>query len=553
MQHNVPLKTLGQSGIKFTFPGSVVYVDPYLSNSVQEIDAQDLERQVEVPMRPENVSDADWVLITHEHIDHCDPHTLPKLAEASPQARFMGPAPVLEILKSWGIPETRLLLAEESWKVLATDLEVMAIPAAHLRVERDSNDRLRYIGFLLNYQGSKIYIAGDTIVCDEVLNALSAQLPIHTAFLPVNEHNYFKNRRGIIGNMTVREAFQLADELYIKQIVALHWDMFAINSVSPAEIRLIHETIQSKFDLLINPNQLRFNPVTASVIIRTLNEGKYLDELLSAIESQNAEHLGVEVIIVDSGSNDATLEIAARHNCRILHISRDAFSFGRSLNIGCEAARGEVLVITSGHCIPASHDWLINLCKPLLEGHAEYAYGRQIGNENSKFSETRIFAKYFPEVSDIPQQGFFCNNANAAVSKSAWNQYKFDEELTGLEDMALARRLVNHGGKVAYVSEAAVFHLHHESWPQIRRRFEREAVALQEIMPQVHLTYFDTWRYIFRSILGDLNQARKDGLMVSKFFEILKYRYYQYTGSYKGNHQHRKLSHKEKEKYFFPY
>lgn len=550
---NIPVQNLGQSGVKLSFPLGTLYIDPYLSNSVQELEAQDLKRQVEVPVTPENVTDADWVLITHEHIDHCDPHTLPKLAEASPQARFMGPAAVIEILKSWGIVETRLYLAEENWQKLSNGLEVMAVPAAHITVERDAENRLRFLGFLLNYMGNKIYIAGDTVVCDEVINALSAQLPIYTAFLPVNEHNYFKNRRGIIGNMSAREAFQLADELKIKQVVALHWDMFSINSVSPAEIRLIHETMQSKFDLLINPNQLRFNPVTASVVIRTLNEGQYLDQLLSAIESQNTQNLGVEVIIVDSGSNDATLEIAAKHNCRILHISREAFSFGRSLNIGCEAARGEVLVITSGHCIPASQEWLINLCKPLLDGQAQYAYGRQIGNDSSKFSETRIFAKYFPEVSAIPQRGFFCNNANAAIAKSAWNQYKFDEELTGLEDMALARGLVNDGGKVAYVAEAAVFHLHQESWPQIRRRFEREAIALQEIMPQVHVTYYDTLRYILRSVLGDLNQARKDGLMLSKFFEIVKYRYYQYTGSCNGNHQHRKLSHKEKEQYFFPY
>lgn len=553
MQGNIPVQTLGQSGMRLAFPEAIIYVDPYLSNSVQELDADDLERLVDAPINADKVTDADWVLITHEHIDHCDPHTIPKLAKASPHARFVGPAPVLEILKSWGIAETRLQLAEESWQSLATDLDAMAIPAAHLNVERDSNNQLRYIGFLLNYQGNKIYIAGDTVVCDEVIDALRAQLPIHTAFLPVNEHNYFKNKRGIIGNMSAREAFQLADELNIKQVVALHWDMFSINSVSPAEIRLIHETMKSKFDLLIKPNQLRFNPVTASIVIRTLNEEKYLDQLLSAIESQNTQNLGVEIIIVDSGSNDATLEIAGKHNCRILRISRDAFSFGKSLNIGCQTARGDVLVITSGHCIPASQDWLIKLCKPLLDGQAHYAYGRQIGNDSSKFSETRIFEKYFPKASAIPQKGFFCNNANAALNKSTWQQYKFNEELTGLEDMALARSLVNDGGKVAYVAEAAVFHLHHETWSQIRRRFEREAIALQEIMPQLHVSYYDTIRYILNSIFGDLNQARKEGQLFSKFSEIIKYRYYQYTGSLKGNQQHRVLSHKEKEQYFFPY
>lgn len=553
MQHNVPVKTLGQSGIKFIFPELVVYVDPYLSNSVQELDAQDLERQVEPPFAPENVTDADWVLITHEHIDHCDPHTLPKLAAASPKAQFMGPAPVIALLKSWGIAESRLHLAEENWQILSNELEVIAVPAAHLSVERDAENRLRFLGFLLNFSGNKIYIAGDTVVCDELINALQAQLPIHTAFLPVNEHNYFKNRRGIVGNMTAREAFQLADELKFKQVVALHWDMFAINSVSPAEIRLIHETLRTNVDLLIEPTRLRFNPVTASIIIRTLNEGRYLDQLLAAIESQNLRNLGVEVIIVDSGSNDATLEIAAKHNCRILHITREEFTFGRSLNMGCAAAKGEVLVITSGHCIPTSNDWLYNLCQPIIQGTAQYVYGRQVGNANSRFSETRIFAKYYPEVSDFAQKSFFCNNANAAISKQAWQRFRFDEQLTGLEDMALAQRLVEVGGNLAYLADAPVLHLHHETWAQVKRRFEREAIALQAIMPQVHVNYIDTARYIVTSILGDLNQARKERVFFSRFLEIIQFRFCQYMGSCKGNHQHRKLSRAEKDKYFFPY
>lgn len=550
---NIPVQTLGQSGIKLSFPSATVYIDPYLSNSVQELDAPDLKRQTPIALKPELVTDADWVLITHEHIDHCDPHTLPKLAKASPQAQFIGPAPVIDILKNWGIQESRLHLAEESWKDLAQRLSVLAVPAAHLAIERDSSGHLRYIGFLINFQGKKIYIAGDTIVTDELVDSLKAQLPIDTAFMPVNEHNYFKKRRGIIGNMSAREAFQLAQELNFKQVVALHWDMFAVNAVSPAEIRLVHETMQACFDLLINPTQLRFNPVAASIIIRTLNEGQYLDALLSGIGEQNLDGLDVEVIIVDSGSNDATLEIAAKYNCRILHIAREDFSFGRSLNMGCAAAKGDYLVITSGHCIPKDKTWLRNLCQPLVDGAAQYVYGRQIANGASRFSESRIFSKYFPMTSAIPQQGFYCNNANAALTKQAWQQYQFDENLTGLEDMALASRLVNNGGKLAYVADAVVYHLHHETWAQIKRRFEREAIALQEIMPQVHVNLVDTARYIASSIVGDFKQAQKEGQLIAKWREIVRYRYHQYTGSYQGNHHHRKLSHAEKDKYFFPY
>src|SRR3546814_633784 len=66
---------------------------------------------------------------------------------------------------------------------------------------------------------------------------------------------------------------------------------------------------------------------------------------------------------------------------------------------------------------------------------------------------------------------------------SAWAQYRFDEEVTSLEDMELAQRLYRDRGRIGYVAEACVYHHHAESWPQVQRRFEREALALQRIMP----------------------------------------------------------------------
>ena len=549
----VPVRMLGQSGCRLAFGSTTVYVDPYLSDSVRELDAPDLTRQVPIAIAPACVTDADVVLITHEHIDHCDPHTLPALCKASPRARFIGPRCVLDILAGWGVEAGRLILAEERWIPVSADLRVHAVPAAHPTIDRDEEGRLRYVGFIVEYQGVRTYLAGDTSVQQEIIDAIRAIGDIHTAFLPVNEHNFFRGRRGIIGNMSVREAFLLATETGVRQVVAVHWDMFEVNSVYPEEIRLLHTLMAPPFDLLISPMQINLGPVRISVIIRTLNEGRHLDELLAAIASQDTRGLGVEVIIVDSGSTDATLDIAARRGCRILHISREEFSFGRSLNIGCEAARGDLLAITSGHCVPTGPDWLLNLCKPLLEGNAGYSYGRQIGGPHSRFSESRVFSKYYPETSRVPQEGIFCNNANAALERSTWERYRFDEQLTGLEDMYLSRQLVADGGRVAYVADAVVVHHHDESASQVRRRYEREAIALQKIMPQVHVGILDTCRYILSSIWGDFLARGKAAGPRNSLADIASYRWNQYIGAWRGNHQHRMLSHAEKDKYFFPH
>lgn len=289
-----------------------------------------------------------------------------------------------------------------------------------------------------------------------------------------------------------------------------------------------------------------------SVVIRTLNEERYLKELLSAIQSQVVPGLTFEVVIIDSGSTDRTLKIANEFCCRITYIEKQDFTFGRSLNWGSEFALGDYLVYVSGHCIPASNSWLAKLVHPLVTGQAGYSYGRQIGRDTTKFSERRLFEKYFPAVSEIPQKGFFCNNANSAISREVWQELRFDENVTGLEDMELAKRYVESGGAVAYVSDATVFHIHNESWRQTRRRYERESVALQVIMPELRLSWLDMWRYIIVSIVADITASLSERTLHKTFLEICRFRSAQYFGSYRGNQLLKVAADRRKESYFYP-
>lgn len=95
---------------------------------------------------------------------------------------------------------------------------------------------------------------------------------------------------------------------------------------------------------------------SVSFVVRTYNEERYLDRVLAAARSCGP--LLTEIAVVDSGSNDATLDIAKAHGAKIVCIEKAQFSFGRSLNLGYAAAKGEVVVFLSGHCIPPRTDWL---------------------------------------------------------------------------------------------------------------------------------------------------------------------------------------------------
>ncbi len=251
----IPIKLLGQAGCRLHFNELTIYTDPYLSNSVQVLENPNIKRMIPIPVTPENVKDADWVLISHDHIDHCDPLTLPELAEASPGCRFVGPEPVIDLLKQWGIERKRLYLAEEKWQQLSPKLRIHAIPAAHPAVVR-KDGRLNAVGYLFEYQNRRIYFAGDTGVTDELLNALKKFKPYDTMLLPVNEQNFFRDRNNIIGNMSVREAFLLAEEMQARQVIPLHWDMFAENAVYLEEMEIVYKNMQPAFQLVIKPESL---------------------------------------------------------------------------------------------------------------------------------------------------------------------------------------------------------------------------------------------------------------------------------------------------------
>lgn len=291
-----------------------------------------------------------------------------------------------------------------------------------------------------------------------------------------------------------------------------------------------------------------------SIVFRALNEAKWFGQALDACQGQKLRPgIETEIVLVDSGSTDDTLKIANENACRIFHIDKSEFTFGRSLNIGCENSSGDVLVFISAHCIPVDENWLQTLIDPLLDKTCAYTYGSQVGLDGvTRFSESQVFAHYYKAENNLNQEGYFCNNANAATLRQTWAKYKFDEAVTGLEDMVIAKAIVSDGGQVGYVSDAGVTHIHEESLDQTYGRYFREALTMRDIMPEVQFSLLDFTRCFSAGVLNDLSEARRARRLATEFNGILAYRFMQYWGTYRGHNEHRQLSRAQKETYYYP-
>jgi glycosyltransferase involved in cell wall biosynthesis len=289
---------------------------------------------------------------------------------------------------------------------------------------------------------------------------------------------------------------------------------------------------------------------TTSVVIRALNEEKYIGRLLAGLSEQSVKP--DEIILVDSGSTDATVSIAEHYGCRIVHIKKEEFSFGRALNIGCEAATGEVLIFMSAHVYPVYDTYIEHIAKPFDDPKVAVAYGRHIGDERTKYSEARLMLKWFPEHS-VPNQGHgFSNNGNCAVRRTRWQETPYDEELTGLEDLDFANKAVKAGFKVSYVAEAAVVHVHEESWSRTRNRYRREAIAYERIMGKQRMSALEAIGLGIGNIVSDYFHAVFEGKLLGNLASIPGFRTAQFLGAWEG-YRSKSVSAELKQRFYYPH
>jgi rhamnosyltransferase len=289
--------------------------------------------------------------------------------------------------------------------------------------------------------------------------------------------------------------------------------------------------------------------MSVAIVIRAFNEEAHIGRLLTGIRHQTLQP--DEVILVDSGSTDATTSIAEAFDAEVVPIAPQEFSFGRALNRGIASADSELIVIASAHVYPIFDDWLVRLLGRFEDPDVALSFGRQTVPASARFSERRLLEQWFPSDSRNDRRDPFCNNANAAIRRALWREHPYDEQLTGLEDLAWAKAMMARGMSIAYAADAPVVHVHDESFAQTVNRYRREAIAHKEIYPEQSLSATTAARLCMTNIGKDMVAAAGERQLPQHVADIITFRVAQFYGTFRGFAQSGPVTESLKRRFYY--
>ncbi|MFT5662458.1 MAG: rhamnosyltransferase [Sulfurimonas sp.] len=213
---------------------------------------------------------------------------------------------------------------------------------------------------------------------------------------------------------------------------------------------------------------------TITVIVRTFNVEWIIDQALTALMKQKGIHL--ELMIVDSGSSDATLEMVKSYPHQFLAIESGTYFPGKVLNRAIEKARTELIVFINSDVVLLDPYALLRLIQPLENTQVVASYGRQIIRPEADLWVRHDYERAFTTTGNQPEWMHY-SLPIASMKKSIWETQKFYTDAWGSEDTQWGVKIKSKGYKIAYVKDAIAMHSHNYTLKQLasRRRIEGEA------------------------------------------------------------------------------
>jgi glycosyltransferase involved in cell wall biosynthesis len=261
--------------------------------------------------------------------------------------------------------------------------------------------------------------------------------------------------------------------------------------------------------------------IETSIVIPTKNGAGDIGACLEAVYSQ--KDVGrVEVLVIDSGSTDNTVEIARRYPVRLERIAPETFHHARTRNFAASITAGTFLVFLSQDAIPASDTWLAAMLSNFKDPAVGAVYGRQLPKAESGLERRLAFAALYHDtrILKMPMDGvglgykyYHFSNANSAIRRKVWDALRFPEEFKVFEDVGIAKRILDSGWSIVYEPQAAVYHAHDFPLNILFKRYFDIGVVYQRLGIWNDNSRAFLWRDGWRAFKGKLPSLLKEGAL----------------------------------------
>jgi rhamnosyltransferase len=223
-----------------------------------------------------------------------------------------------------------------------------------------------------------------------------------------------------------------------------------------------------------------------SVALPVLNGGPLLDEVLAAVRTQRVDDQ-VELVVVDSGSTDGSVDLARRHGATVIAIDRSEFSHGGTRDLLMRSTRGDRVAFLTQDAVPAHDGWLTALVRGFdRAGDVALVYGPYVPRPDAPHWVRRELTEFFGSEPRVDRgahrfgDATFYSDANGCILRSVYERVPF-RHVSYAEDQLLAADMLAAGYAKAYEPDAAVVHSHDYPPAELFGRLFDEFRALREV------------------------------------------------------------------------
>ena len=237
---------------------------------------------------------------------------------------------------------------------------------------------------------------------------------------------------------------------------------------------------------------------SVSIVIPTKNAGEEFALTLEAIRSQT--DIESEIIVVDSGSTDSTVELARRFGANVFEVPPESFDHGRTRNLGLSQASGEFCILLSQDAVPVGETWLSTLLEPFSDDRVAGVSACMVPREDADpmgrwetESHRELMGNFVQNYRVQPWDCFSSltreerlrvtcfNNVCSVLRRGIWEELPFRPG-SFAEDMDWAVRALAAGHGIAYNPRAQVVHSHNRPPSyHLRRHYVSSRIVPQTI------------------------------------------------------------------------